>query len=56
MKPKQVRERLQVGEDTAYQLIASGAIRSARISERCVRISEAALAEYLASVESGGWP
>jgi excisionase family DNA binding protein len=56
LTPAQLCERLQVGRDTGYQILASGAIRVARVGSggRLLRVSEAALANYLARCESGG--
>jgi excisionase family DNA binding protein len=56
LTPAQLCERLQVGRDTGYQILASGLIRVARVGRggRLLRVSEAALADYVAQCESGG--
>lgn len=56
LTPRQVAERLQVGRDTCYSILASGVVRVARVGRggRLLRVSEAALADYLAKCESGG--
>lgn len=50
MTVPEMAEILQIGRNTAYDLVKSGAIRSIHIG-RTIRISQAALLEYLDSAE-----
>ena len=43
-------DRLQIGKTLAYELVAAGRIRTIRVG-RCIRISEEALQEFIATSE-----
>lgn len=48
---KQVAQMLQVGRGQVYDLIYMGKIKAIRLSERCIRISESALQEFIKNAE-----
>lgn len=54
LKPKEAFRRIGVCDEFGYALLSAGAIRAARISPRCIRVSATALAEFMASIEKGG--
>jgi excisionase family DNA binding protein len=47
LKIGEVAERLAIGRSLAYGLVSSGAIRSVRVTERAVRVSEEDLAAFI---------
>lgn len=45
--PRQVAEQLGISTETVRRLIREGRMQAMRVSERCLAVSEAALAAYL---------
>lgn len=47
-----VAERLGIGRAKAYALVASGEIKTVKLSERSYRVTPQALQEYVARLEA----
>jgi excisionase family DNA binding protein len=46
---KEVADRLRISEPTCYRIIAAGELKSTRISDRILRVTEEALEEFIRS-------
>lgn len=54
LKAGDVAKRLGIGLSTVYRLAAEGRLRCARLGPKTLRFAPEWVAEYLASVSSGG--
>lgn len=48
-----VSQALGIGRSKAYALVASGEIRAVKLSEKSLRVTPAALRDYVARLEEG---
>lgn len=52
LTPSQVRERLNLGRNTVYELLREGRLRSIRVG-RLIRIAEAEVDRFVHEAEAG---
>ncbi len=52
LRPTTVAERLDISKRAAYRLIESGAIVAARFGQRCIRVREDSLNDYIRRQEA----